>query len=253
MSKNLRIILFDIETIPNLRAALESWPQLSDFPGKTMRATINSVLCFGWKVLGQKQVNCINAWDFPEQWDKSVNDDSRVVETALEVLRGADLIVTHNGKSFDFKFLQTRLLKHKFGPLPKLLHIDTKAEAKKNLFLLNNRLTTAARFLTNTDKLENGGWDLWVDVYDKKPKAMALMEKYCKRDVTVLEAVFNELKPMIKLPNQNMFFADPVCPTCGSKDLQARGDRITLTAVHKRFQCKACGAWASAKKDKVTP
>jgi DNA polymerase elongation subunit (family B) len=247
--KNLRIILFDLESLPDLPEAIKVWPGLSAYPGLTLKASISSVICAGWKVFGSKRVECINAWDYPE-WRKDINNDRKVVEAIAKVLIGADVVVTHNGKSFDWKFLQTRLTRHGFPPLPKLVHIDTKNECKKNLYLFNNRLQTAARFLTNTEKLENGGWDLWVQVWNREPKAMKLMEKYCKQDVVALEEVFKRLLPFVKLPNANMFTEQMVCPTCSSDDLQRRGERLTIEKRFQRYQCNNCGAWASGKESK---
>jgi DNA polymerase elongation subunit (family B) len=249
MNKNLRIVLFDLETLPDFKEAMKVWPGLSAYPGLTLKASISSVICAGWKVFGQKRVECINAWDYPE-WLKDVNDDRKVVEAISKILVGADVVVTHNGRSFDWKFLQTRLTRHGFPPLPKLVHIDTKNECKKNLLLFNNRLQTASRFLTSEEKLENGGWELWVKVSERDPKAMRKMVKYCRQDVVALEAVFARLIPFVKLPNANMFKEEMVCPTCASTDLQRRGERITVQKRFQRYQCKGCGAWASAKEGK---
>lgn len=224
---------------------LKVFPSLGDYPGLTLKASINSLLCFGWKELGKKRIHCANAWDY-STWNKNVNDDYELVKLAYEVLSKADAVVTHNGKRFDVKFLQTRLRFHKLPPLPPgLLHIDTCAEAKKHLYTFNNRLNTIAKFLTNYTKLENGGWNLWVDVYNRVERAMKLMTKYCKQDVKVLEEVFLELRPLIAgLPNQNMFIKEVVCPKCGSMKLQKRGQAIKANAIYQRLQCQDCGGWA---------
>jgi DNA polymerase elongation subunit (family B) len=243
--------LLDCETLPDLPAALRVWPSLSDYPGQTLKASINSVLCAGWKVHGQKATHCINAWDFKSAWAKNINDDSRVVKAIYDVLLAADVVVTHNGKRFDFRFLQTRLRHHKLPPLPKLVHIDTCMVAKGNLYALNNRLQTLLRFFTDTEKMENGGWDLWVQSHAKDEKALSKMEKYCKRDVTGLEALFNELMPFIKLPNANMFTSEQVCPTCSSSSLQRRGEALTVNGRYQRYQCQECGTWSKSKPGKM--
>ena len=250
-----KIILFDIETLANLREVMKVIPNLGDYPGLTLKASINSVICFGYKYLGGKRVNCINAWDFEKPWKKNINDDYHLLKEAYEVLKEADAVVTHNGKRFDWKFIQTRLLYHGFPPLPKIRHIDTCEESKKNLFMFNNRLNTVAKFLTDSTKMENGGWDLWVDVSERKPKAMKLMEEYCKQDVLVLEKVFNKLRPVIKgLPNRNIFKEGDikVCPGCGSENLRSNGYRTTTTRSYKRYICVDCKSWCTTDvKDKL--
>lgn len=238
-------MLLDLETLPNLPEALKVWTGLSNYPGQTLKASITSIICAGWKVLGSKHTHCINAWDFPA-WKKNVNDDEAVCRAIYDILKDADCVVTHNGKRFDWKFLQTRLLFHGLQHLPKIHHVDTCAEAKKNMLIFNNRLNTVARFLTDTEKMDHEGWELWVKVHGRDKKAMRTMSEYCKQDVIVLEKVFEKLRPMIgSLPNQNLFnpLKEKACPGCGSSRLEARGYSLTKTRRYHRYVCKDCRSW----------
>jgi hypothetical protein len=247
-----KIILWDLETLPDLREVMKVIPNLGDYPGLTLKASINSIICFGYKVWGEKKTNCINAWDF-KSWSKDVNDDKELVKAIHSVLIDADALVTHNGKRFDWKFLQTRLLKHNLPPLPKILHVDTCAVSKGNLLMFNNRLNTLAKFMTSEEKLENGGWNLWVQVLQRDKKSMELMEKYCKQDVETLGAVFKKLLPFIKdIPNYNAFTPGEkdLCSNCGSTRLEKNGFRTTKTAIFQRFRCKDCGTSQSKMSDK---
>lgn len=240
--KEPRILIWDIETLPNLKEVMRVFPQLSDYPGLTLKAQFNSIICFGYKFLGDKSVKCINAWDFPE-WDKDVNADGPLIDKALEILSKSDAIVTHNGKRFDWKFFQTRLLIQGKNLLHKIPHIDTCAVSKSNLFGLNNRLNTLAKLTDSGQKLENGGWDLWCKVLERETKSMELMTRYCKQDVAVLEKVFLKLRPLISnLPNWNLFTdtGEKVCPSCGSIKIQSYGLRRTKTNLYRRFRCNDC-------------
>lgn len=242
-----RIILFDIETLPDLEQVMSVFTSLSDYPGQTLKASINSVIVFGYKVFGEKKTHCINAWDFPN-WKKNINDDSKLVEALREILVSADAVVTHNGRRFDWKFIQTRMLKHNLKPLPNIPHIDTCSEAKKNLLMFNNRLNTIAKFMTTEEKLENGGWSLWQKVMQKDPKSMKLMSEYCMKDVDVLEAVFKKLRPFIKnIPNHNIFQPGKsrLCPSCGGTRLQKHGVRVTKISAYQRYHCMDCGSSCS--------
>ncbi len=266
-----RIILFDLETVPNLFEALKVWPQLSNYPGITLRASITSIICAGWKVLGSKEVQCINAWDFPE-WQNNivvdfqdvkascpfpdVNNDYALCKAISDVIVKADCIVSHNGRRFDWKFLQTRLIYHDLPPLPTIHHVDTCAEAKKHLFIFNNRLQTIARYLTKMEKRDHEGWDLWVKVWLRHAESQIEMTEYCKQDVLVLEAVFNELRPVIKtLPNYNLFnpMRKNACPGCGSTRLQSRGKYISKTRRYKRYRCKDCQSWSRTDANDEVP
>lgn len=245
-------MLFDLETVPNLPEALKVWPSLSNFPGTTLKASISTIVCAGWKVLGSEETHCISAWDFPE-WEADVNDDRRVCEELYKVLIEADCVVTHNGRRFDWKFFQTRLRKHKMAPMPKgTLHVDTCVESKRELYVVNNRLQTLAQFLTESEKMDHEGWPLWVKVHGSIPRVRDLdaeqrMQAYCKQDVIALEALFKELRPVVRgLPNQNLFNPMKInsCPHCGSTRLRAHGKRYTATRAYRRYICEDCRAWS---------
>lgn len=249
------IVLFDLETLPNLREALKVWPALGDYPGKTLRATITTIICAGYKYYGEKKTHCINAWDFPE-WKKDRNNDKRVVKALYEVLKDADAIVTHNGKRFDWKFVQTRLLYHGFPPLHHIAHIDTKELASRNLFSFNNRLGYLGEWLVDDKKLKHDGWDLWVDVWDNKKKAKDTMTKYCKKDVILLEKVFSLLRPFAtNIPNHNLWKQtdDKVCPSCGSNALKSYGWRHTKTKSYRRLRCKDCNSFSRLNLKNIEP
>ena len=248
----IRIVLFDLETLPNLQEALKKWTQLGNWPFRTMKATVTSVICAGWKVYGSRETHCINAWDYPKRWKKDVNDDYEVCKAIYEVLKTCDVVVTHNGKKFDWKFLQTRLLFHGLPVLPKILHVDTVELARRNLFAFSNRLGDIGETFVNEKKLQHTGWQLWVDTYNKCPKALNLMERYCKQDVKLLEKVFIKLMPFVKnMPNRNRYRTvkqieegTRVCPTCGEDKLQKNGMKHTTMNSMQRYRCRAekCGA-----------
>lgn len=246
MNNEPRIILFDLETLPNLQQALKVWPGLGNYPGLTLKATITSIICAGWKVYGQKKTQCINAWDF-KNWKKDVNDDEEVVKAIYEVLKGADAVVSHNGKRFDMKYLQTRLLVHGLPPLPKIAHIDTCTLARGNLLSFNNRLGTIGEWLVDERKLSHEGWDLWVKVHNKDPKAMLKMEKYCRQDVILLEKIFRPLRPFAKnIPNFDLSNPGqkPVCPSCGSTRLKSQGWQYNKTNTYRRYRCIDCASYS---------
>lgn len=246
-----KIVFLDIETVPIMREVWEFFPQLSDYPGQTLKASINSVLCVGYRILGEKVTKSINTWDFPE-WEHTVNDDRPTLKAISEILKDADAVVTHNGKRFDWKFLQTRMLIQKLPFLEKIAHVDTCSIAKGNLYLFNNRLNTLAQATCHQKKLENGGWKLWVKCgRDKDPKALELMAKYCRKDVSLLEPIFKRLRPLIKnIPNHNLFQVAQgekhCCPNCGSTKLKSEGTRVKGLKLYRRLYCQSCGSPAHA-------
>jgi predicted PolB exonuclease-like 3'-5' exonuclease/predicted RNA-binding Zn-ribbon protein involved in translation (DUF1610 family) len=250
-----RIVCFDIETVPDLLAARHVWPGLSNYPGLTFRGSINSVACFGWKVLDVgKRAECLNAWDF-KAWKVNINDDRELMESVYEILKDANAVITQNGKRFDLPFIQTRLAKWKLPLLPEIKHIDTKLLMKK-LSLFSNSLKYGGEFLTEERKMENEGWQLWEDVCDKKPEAMKKMTTYCKQDVVTTEALFKRLIPFAKdLPNYNLFRNDAIecCPNCGSFEIKRDGIRVAKTKTFQRFRCGDCGTVSQGETQRKLP
>lgn len=241
-----RIVLFDLETLPDVNEVIKVWPSLSDYPGKTLKATITSIICAGYKVFGSgRKTKVLNAWDYAE-WKKDVNDDRKLVKAIRDVLVGADAVVTHNGKKFDWKYLQTRIIKHGLDPLPRIAHIDTCELAKRHMYSFNNRLGYLGEQFVSDRKLDNGGWNLWVDVFNRCPKAQKKMSLYCKQDVDLLEKLFLKLRPFaLNLPNQAITSGnDHTCPTCGSYNVIKQGTRLTKTKEYHRYQCNECGSWS---------
>lgn len=251
-----KIVLFDLEVLNDLAEADKHWFNLSNWPGLTIKAQLNSIICFGWKLLGKNnKVNCITAWDY-STWNKNVNDDSELLRDAYKVLVDADCVVTHNGRRFDWPALQTRLLKYGPAVLPKIKNIDTCKVASSNLHLFNNKLDNIGEYLLDDRKMKHEGRKLWTDCRARKPKAMAKMKAYCMQDVLLLEGAFNKLRPFITgLPNSNLFgfMKRPVCSNCGGTRLQSRGQAISNLTRYNRFQCQDCGTWLKQPLNSTIP
>jgi len=251
-----RIILFDLEIIANLDEAYKIWPSIGNWPGMTLRADINSIICCGWKVLGENEVHCINAWDFKAKWKKDVNDDSAVCKAILKALDGADAFVFHNGCGFDFPFLLTRLELNGLPTIPQTIKkIDTKLLAKK-LFFTSKSLNHLGSVMIREEKLAHDGWKLWPRVRSRDPEAMKLMEEYCKQDVLLMEKLFEKLKKFGKLPNFGLW-SDGIhkeCPNCGSVNLMKNGIRYDNSGVQRqRLACKECGTHSYYRIQKMKP
>lgn len=244
--KKPKIVIWDLETMPNPEEVIKRLPGMGAWPGRTLKSDLNSIICFGYKIHGKKRTYSINGWDFKKDWKKDRHNDYNVVKAAYEVLKDADGIVTHNGGKFDIKVLNTRLAYHGFPRLPKIPHSDTKVLASRNLFLFSNSLANVAKFLKVTDKMQiHNKWQLWVDLSMGKDtaKTRKIMDKYCKQDVDTLEEVYDKLKQYSNhVPNHNLFSNTKTsCPSCGSDHVHKHGFKVTKTGKKQRYQCQECG------------
>ena len=245
--KKPKIIIWDLETMPNPEEVIKRLPGMGAWPGRTLKSDLNSIICFGYKEYGKKRAKCVNGWDFQKDWKKDRHNDYNVVKAAYDILKDADGIVTHNGTKFDVKVLNTRLKYHGLPRLPKIHHTDTVRLARSNLSLFSNSLSAVAKFLNCTDKMQvNNKWDLWVKLSMGKDtkKTRDVMTKYCKQDVDTLEEVYEELKQYhTSHVNFNAVAGTKEnCPTCGSTHTQKYGTKITKTGKKQRYQCQDCAA-----------
>jgi len=259
--KKPKIVIWDLETLPDPRKIYEVIPSIGAWPGRTFKGELQSILTFGYKIYGEKEAHTVNCWDFKESWDKDRNDDSAVVAFAYEVLKDADEIVTHNGKQFDVKVLNTKLLQYGLPPLPNIKHVDTKIAAKK-LSLYSNSLANVAKFFKVEDKMSfSNKWGLWTRIAfgQSTKKDLKLMSDYCKQDVDTLEAIYEKLRPFHGTNTVNKTFfngEERSCTTCGSNNIHKAGTRRTKTAIKQRYVCQKCGSYSlettGTKKKKVS-
>lgn len=233
-----RILIFDLETLPDLKQAMRVFPQLSDYEGRTLKASINSIIVFGYKWLNEP-VKTICVWDKK----RDINDDYDLCKKAREILLEADLVVGHNSKKFDWKMIQSRLMINGLQPLPHIQHFDTCQAARRHLNLFSNRLDSLGE-LVNDKKIKTGGWELWTKVLQGNKNAQKKMAEYCAQDVTLTEKVFKKLRPFVKELNHNLFTAGKrkLCPTCGSSRLISNGYRSNKTKRFMRLRCLDCGS-----------
>lgn len=250
-----RIIIYDLECLPDFKRAAHHWPRMSDYPGKTLKAEINSVLSIAWKVFGQSKVHCLKLWDY-DHWtdEKGIkferNYDKPLLEDWAEVIKDCDAVVTHNGKRFDEKFIDTRMILNGMKFTPKVKHNDTYQLARQNMTLSSNSLKNLCAALNvPTPKMDSGGWGLWerIVIGEHTQKDLAHMAKYNKTDVLATEGCYKVLRSRSKqVPNHNLWIIGDknVCPICESTRLRGNGYRhSTQAGLYQRFNCVDCGAW----------
>ena len=235
-----KIVFFDIETMFNMGAFWRMWQEMTNLEAVFSEKYI---VCACWKYQGNKTVYsaCVNP--------KDPDNDKPVVEALHAVLEDADIIVAHNGDKFDLKEFNTRALYYGLTPIPMVKTVDTLKVAKRKFAFLSNKLDYIAKFLGVGKKIETS-FSLWKQCYEGDAKALKEMVKYCKRDVQVLEAVYNKLLPYIhNHPNIGLLKGAPShsCPNCGGTHLQHRGYRITNVSRFARYQCQGCGKWSSSR------
>jgi predicted RNA-binding Zn-ribbon protein involved in translation (DUF1610 family) len=245
-----RILLWDIETTHNLVATFRLFGE--DYIPHQNLIQERYIVCAAWKWLGESKVHTVATTDNPELFAKDPHNDLHVVQTLQDVLSEADVIVHHNGDTYDIKFFRGRSLYHQFPPIPPFKSVDTKKIAKQHFMFNSNRLDYLGQFLGVGRKADTRT-GLWLDVLKGSKKAIKEMVTYNKQDVLLLEDIFLKLMPYVTNINQHLFGATEGCPRCGSLHIQSRGVHRAEARTYQRFQCQECGGWFKHVKADKTP
>lgn len=247
MSKNPRIILYDLETLPMTAATFTLYPENI---GHDNIITDWSLICGAWKTLESKTTHAVSILDDPKAFKKDVNNDLIVVKKLREVFQDADILVGHNSKKFDTKKLNARLIYYGLEPLPSgIQQVDTLQEVKKVAAFSSNRLDYLGQHLCGSGKLPTSK-GLWLRVLKGDPSAVKEMVAYNKVDVKVLEDVYLKLRPYMKgHPHIGAMSGDDKnhsCPKCGSDDLSTSKTRYTAAGIKKsQMQCNTCHSYST--------
>lgn len=232
-----RILLLDIETLPNLGYTWGKYEQnVIDFVQEFCIAT------FAAKWLDSKEVMAKALPDYKGYKAQSY-DDKAIVKDIRKLLDEADVVIAHNGDAFDFKMLNSRFICHGIEPPAPYKTIDTKKMAKNVARFNSNKLDDLGRYFGEGRKIDTT-FKLWLGCINGDKDAWKKMVTYNKQDVILLEKVYLRLRPYAKLhPNLSALSGKPVCPRCSSKEIEWRGYAISTVRKYRRFQCKSCGGW----------
>lgn len=239
-----KILLYDIETSYTVGAV---WGLYEQNVAKVLRNPY--IITVAWKWLGEKTTHVISLPDF-KTYKKDKRNDKELVAVMHKLFDEADVIIAHNGNSFDQKWTYARFLVNGMKPPSPSLYIDTKLVAKSKFRFNSNSLNNLGEYLGLGKKIDTGGIDLWVGcIEDNNANSWRLMCKYNKQDVVLLEKVYLAMKPyMTNHPRFDVIPGTITHCTCGSSHLQKRGfARLVSGKLKQRYQCMDCGNWNVGK------
>jgi predicted RNA-binding Zn-ribbon protein involved in translation (DUF1610 family) len=172
-----------------------------------------------------------------------------MIHLAWDLLNEADIVVTYNGKKFDVPTLNKEFLESGLGPPSPYKQVDLYRVARREFRFASNKMDHLAKQLGIRTKVRHGGFRLWVQCMEGDPKAWTKMERYNKRDVLILDKLYDRMLPWIKgHPNVTIYKdeGDTVhsCPTCGSRKVHKRGTYVARSLRYRRYHCTSCGKWS---------
>ncbi len=239
-----RTLLYDIETSPNLAYTWGKYQQ------DVLRfANEWHMLCFAYAWLDDPEVKVVALPDFRKAYKADPTDDFRVVERLHGLFEEADIIVAHNGNSFDQNRANARFLVHGLDPPQPYRQIDTCLNARKYFSFNSNKLGDLAESLGIGVKGETGGFQTWVSCLAGDKAAWQQMKDYNAQDVVLLREVYLRMRPWIDgHPSVAMITgALDACPKCGSTNLTRQGFKFNRVSTVQQWKCGDCRGWSSSR------
>lgn len=233
----MKSLLIDIETAYSKVGVFSLWNQNI---GINQILENGYTLCWAAKWLNKRGTMFSSIWgDGREVMIRRVHD----------LLSEADTVIHQNGERFDVPTLNTEFLLEGLSPPSPFKQIDILKTSRRKFKFPSNKLDYVAKALGFEGKVEHEGFRLWTKCMEGDTSAQRRMMRYNKRDVVVLEEIYNKMLPWIKNhPNVNLFTEQPTddlqCPKCGSDSVQRRGYYYGSVYRYQRFQCNDCGAWS---------
>ena len=244
----LKVLFFDIETSPMVTYA---WSPYTKYLGP--HQIIHDPFMLSWAAKWRGSNTVLSQRLEPGE---AVNrNDQRIVSGLAGLVRDADIIVCHNSDKFDVPTLNWRVIQMDLEPLGPKKTIDTLKLSKKSFRTPYHRLDELAKRLGVGEKIETD-FQLWRDCMDGNLLALKEMDKYCRHDVEILEAVFERFLPHVKgLPRlvDAGWDGQECCPTCGSTHLWNRGYYRTNASTFVKKQCRDCKRYHRARSSKLQP
>jgi hypothetical protein len=239
-----KVLFLDIETAPSLGWVWAKWQtDVIDFKRDWY------ILCFAYKWAEGPKVKAVGLDDMRGYRNDKENDKA-LVEELWQLLDEADIIVAHNGDSFDLRKINTRFLAHGLKPPSPYKTVDTLKIARKSFRFDSNKLDDLGRYLGIGRKLPHTGFHLWKGCMAGDRKAWDMMKRYNSHDVELLEKVYFIMRPWGKHPHVNEGIRER-CPKCGSSEVQRRGYNYTLVSRKQKYQCHGCFCWFEGTTEKV--
>lgn len=196
------------------------------------------LMSYSYKYLDEKAVHFVHMHEFKDQ--------KEFVQSLADLLNDADISVAHNGIGFDDKVANTLFIRHGVDMPSPRKSVDTLRVARRKFKFPSNSLGDLGVYLGLGDKEKVAYSELEDAFLEGDKKAIKAMKKYNDRDVTLLESIYKLFLPYIdNHPNMGVYMREEgVCPHCGSKELQSRGEAYRVTGSVWQWWCKECKSWS---------
>lgn len=238
MQTPAKVLFLDIETAPNL----------SYLWGRFQQNAIDvksdwHMLTYAYKWAHEDKINVVGL-DDASTYKPGDEDDSWLVRQLWKLLDEADIVIAHNGRSFDIPKINSRFLIAGLKPTSPYKIVDTKVVAAKQFGFDSNALNELARQLGFGKKIKTD-FELWKGVMAGDKESWRLMKTYNIHDIELLEKLYYKIRAWDQKPPQVNKGETVIeaCPRCASHDIHKRGFSYTAKGRKQRYQCQNCTGW----------
>lgn len=240
-----RILILDIETSPLLAMVYQTQVWKARI-GHDKVVSDWFILTYSYKWLGEETI-----YSDRLSGEQALHEDDSILAIGLwNALNEADIVIAHNGDSFDLPNIRTRFIMNGLPPTSSYRQIDTLKIVQKEFGFTHNGLDALAKKFGIPGKIETG-FNLWKRCIWGEDAALEEMETYNRHDVEMLELVYLKLRPWIKSHANVSLYNDNTeaqCANCGGNELKPNGFFYTNTGKYLTYQCQSCGAIVRERK-----
>jgi len=244
MKRNNRakILFIDIETAP---AKVYTF-QLRDVTiGIEQIIQDSYMLCWSAKWFHSSKMLFDSIINYPGAFKKDPTNELNIAKTIWKLLDEADIVVAHNGNSFDVKWINSVFLKYGLPPPSSYQTIDTVRASRRHFYQISHRLAFLTHKHAIGDKMKHEGFSLWPKCMSGDKQAWKTMLKYNKNDVVILEKWYVKIRPYISNhPKLSLYTNNGKvmsCESCESKKFKKKGFLYTRCNKYQRYICLDCG------------
>lgn len=236
-----KILVVDVEMSFNISYHYDQWGV--NIPWTRIKQR-QFMICAAWQWIGGKKKYAASVLDDPKRFKKDHTDDYHVIKSLKDQIDTADAVLAFNGKSFDFKEINTGLIKHNLGPTQNYVALDPILIAKSTFrFKGGNSMANISDFLGLSEKSKVEEKD-WIAATEGCPEAIKRIIKYNLKDLPPLIDVWEKIKPYAPSKLNMNLFVDPVtqpevCAHCGGAELESHRVRhFKITGTRYQYKCK---------------
>ena len=253
----LRVLLYDLETSPNLVWTWGVWEQ------NAIKVVIpRQIISFSWKWLGEKEVHTLALSDtksYKAAWkagkrtwfDDELRNNRELMTKLHDLFMEADVTIGHNVEQFDDKRTYTDFVKNKLAPVPPHRRVDTLKFARSKFDFNSNKLDDLGEFLGLGRKVKHPGFEMWNGCMNGDKVSWAQLKLYNAGDVVLLENIYLLLRPWMAIhPNMNAGDGNLGCPKCRGKNMDPHRRRMTQAGQKLQYRCRDCWSYCTVLLEK---